>query len=93
MIHRIRLHCVAALLWAALPLPSEEARPVLQVLNGSRQTLDVFWLKSDAERVPNGSIAPGRDTSITTSLGHRLCTVVTTKARYFSRSSSIFIGS
>ena len=61
MIQRIRIFSIAALLCAVLPLPAQEARPVLQILNGSQQTLDVFWLKSDAERVPNGSIAPGKE--------------------------------
>ena len=37
-------------------------RPKLQIINGSGQTIDIFWLKSDAERVPNGSVAPGKDT-------------------------------
>jgi hypothetical protein len=48
-----------------------QARPTLQIINGSTQPLDIFWLKSDAERVPNGSLAPGKDTIITTTLGHR----------------------
>ena len=51
------------------------ARPILQVINGSSQTLDIFWLKTDAERVPNGSLAPGKDTSVTTTLGHRFALV------------------
>ncbi|MEY4485346.1 MAG: hypothetical protein RL693_2798 [Verrucomicrobiota bacterium] len=46
-------------------------RPRLQIINGSRQPVDVFWLKSDNERVPNGSVAAGKDTVITTTLGHR----------------------
>jgi len=50
-------------------------RPKLQVLNGSAQTVDVFWLKNEKERVPNGTIAPGRDTIITTSIGHRFAIV------------------
>ncbi len=49
----------------------EPARPRLQILNGSAQPLDVFWLKSGTERVPHGSVAPGEDTIITTTLGHR----------------------
>ena len=52
-----------------------EKRPVLQVLNGSKQTVDIFWLKSETERVPNGSLAPGKDTEITTTLGHRFALV------------------
>jgi hypothetical protein len=38
---------------AALP------RPVLQVINGSGQPIEVYWLKSDNERIPNGKVAPG----------------------------------
>ena len=52
-----------------------EERPRLQILNGSLQTIDVFWMKSAAERVPNGSVAPGKDTILTTSLGHRFLIV------------------
>jgi len=52
-----------------------EERPRLQILNGSPQTIAVFWMKSDAERIPNGSVEPGRDTVITTSIGHRFLIV------------------
>lgn len=52
-----------------------EGRPRLQILNGSAQTVDLFWLKSDTERVPNGSVAPGTDTIFTTSPGHRFLVV------------------
>lgn len=46
-------------------------RPQLQIINGSSQTADIFWLKSATERVPNGSAEPGKDTIIATTLGHR----------------------
>ena len=46
-------------------------RPRLQILNGSNQIADIFWLESDRARKPNGSIEPGKDTVITTTLGHR----------------------
>jgi len=49
----------------------ERPRPRLQIINGSSQAIDIFWLKSDAERVSNGSVAPGKNTVITTTLGHR----------------------
>jgi len=49
----------------------EPPRPKLQIINGSTETIDIFWLKSDTERVPNGSAAPGKNTLITTTLGHR----------------------
>ncbi len=68
----------AALLVQACALPStavadtpEAARPKLQIINGSREPIAIFWLKSDSERVPNGSVAAGEQTTITTTLGHR----------------------
>lgn len=50
-------------------------RPQLQIINGSSQTADIFWLKSATERVPNGSVEPGKDTIITTTIGHRFAVV------------------
>jgi hypothetical protein len=52
-----------------------QERPRLQVINGSQQTIDLFWLKSDSEKVMNGSVAPGKDTIFTTSPGHRFLLV------------------
>ena len=49
---------------------SDRRRPMLQVINGSNQPVDILWLKTDTERVPNGSVAAGSDTVITTTLGH-----------------------
>lgn len=49
----------------------EPIRPKLQILNGSDQIVDIFWLESDTVRKPNGSIEPGKDTVINTALGHR----------------------
>lgn len=74
---------LAVLLFA--PLASQAAaapaavpdlpRPKLQIINGSSQPADIFWLKSDSERVPNGSVAPDKDTIISTTLGHRFVVV------------------
>ena len=50
-------------------------RPRLQIINASKQPLEVFWLQSKTERVPNGTVAPGEDTVITTTLGHRFALV------------------
>ena len=50
-------------------------RPKLQILNGSGQTVDVLWLKSDTERVANGTVEPGKETTITTTIGHRFAVV------------------
>lgn len=54
---------------------AESPRPQLQILNGTAQTLDIFWLKSATERVSNGSVEPGQHTVITTTLGHRFALV------------------
>jgi hypothetical protein len=50
-------------------------RPRLQIFNGTPDPLDVFWLKDSAERVSNGSIEPGRNLIITTTIGHRFAIV------------------
>ena len=50
-------------------------RPKLRILNGSDQTIEIHWLKSEDERVPNGVVEPGKDTIITTTLGHRFAIV------------------
>lgn len=54
---------------------TEPARPQLQIFNGSTQPLDIFWLKSETERMPNRAVAPGKDTVITTTLGCRFAIV------------------
>ncbi|MDR3622166.1 MAG: hypothetical protein P4L85_22640 [Paludisphaera borealis] len=46
-------------------------RPELQIINGSSQPIEIFWLKADAERVPNGTAAPGEAKLIQTTIGHR----------------------
>ena len=53
-------------------------RPQLQILNGTDGPIEIFWLKSEDQRVPNGIIEPGRDTIIATTIGHRF--VVAEKA-------------
>jgi hypothetical protein len=54
---------------------ADSPRPRLQILNGTDQTVDVFWLNSETERVPNGTVEPGKNTNITTTLGHRFVIV------------------
>ncbi len=46
-------------------------RPVLQIINGTNAPAEIFWLKSDTERVPNGAVAPAETRMIATTLGHR----------------------
>jgi hypothetical protein len=55
-LRRPRFHrCITA--FAAVALSCNQAfceeRPRLQILNGSPQTIDVFWMKSENERVSN----------------------------------------
>lgn len=50
-------------------------RPQLQIINGTSEPIKVFWLKSDAERVSNGQVAPGASRVIGTTLGHRFAVV------------------
>jgi peptidoglycan/xylan/chitin deacetylase (PgdA/CDA1 family) len=57
---------------ADAPRPS---RPALQVLNGSPQPIDIWWLNPANERVSNGQLQPGEQTVIETSLGHRFLLV------------------
>ena len=57
----------------APPVPT--IRPKLQFINGTDNPVDIFWLKTANERIPNGSVEPGKDTVITTTLGHRFAVV------------------
>lgn len=50
-------------------------RPKLQILNAGDKDVEVFWLNTDGNRVPNGNIKPGKDRVIGTSLGHRFVIV------------------
>ena len=59
---------------ASSPLANAR-RPVLQIINGSVQTIEVYWLKSADERIANGRIKPGQNKLITTTLGHRFAVV------------------
>jgi len=55
--------------------PEKPRRPVLQIINGSRQTAEVFWLEPGGGRVSNGRVEPGEQTFITTTISHRFAIV------------------
>jgi hypothetical protein len=56
--------------------PQEAARaPRLQIQNGSKEPIEVFWLRSDNERVSQGTIQPAKDKILTTTIGHRFAIV------------------
>ena len=46
-------------------------RPKLQIINGGTHPVEVFWLKSDTERLKHATIAAGKNLVIETTLGHR----------------------
>jgi len=50
-------------------------RPKLQIINAGPRTVEIFWVKPDGSRVPNGKIAPGRDNIHGTTIGHRFVIV------------------
>lgn len=54
---------------------ADPTRPKLQILNGTEGPVEIFWLKSETERVPNGRVDPDKDTIITTTIGHRFVIV------------------
>jgi hypothetical protein len=69
--------CVFAI-WTCLAEADQNdraARPALQIINGGNGTVDVFWLKSKTERISNGSVEPGKQIVISTTLGHQFAVV------------------
>jgi hypothetical protein len=60
-----------------VPAEAAERRPKLQIINGTAKTVDVFWLADEGKRVPQGAVAPGDDTVISTTIGHRFAIVPT----------------
>lgn len=50
-------------------------RPRLQIINAAPRAVEVFWVKPDGSRVPNGKIQPGHDNILGTTLGHRFVIV------------------
>ncbi len=64
----------AGLCWAQ-DAPTAPRRPVLQIINGSGNTIEVFWINAEQERISNGTAEPGKQLFITTTLGHRFAVV------------------
>ncbi|TWT52774.1 hypothetical protein Pla22_04000 [Rubripirellula amarantea] len=59
----------------ALPCSGESPRPKLQVINGSDQIIDVFWLRTPVDRIASGTISPRENMIIKTSVGHQFVIV------------------
>ena len=47
----------------------------LQVFNGSDRTIEVFWVRDDQQRISNGQVMPGKQSTIDTRIGHRFSIV------------------
>ncbi|MEY3459752.1 MAG: hypothetical protein RL215_2909 [Planctomycetota bacterium] len=79
MFNSKQLFCLCFLLLAACGVSASanpcENRPQLQLINGSREAADVYWLKEPGERVSSGRILPGEETTIATTIGHRFVLV------------------
>ena len=74
VIFRMRSWLAMAMLLIPMAMAEESTprpRPRMQVWNASEQVIDLFWLKSDDEKIPNGTVKPGEDYLFTTSLGNR----------------------
>lgn len=68
-----RLLLIACFLSSALQAALD--RPKLQIINGTTQAAEVFWINGKGERIPNGTVHPGKHTIIGTTLGHRFAVV------------------
>ena len=69
---RIALWLILSIAWGdTLPIAQEDPRASLQIINGTEKIIEVYWIKSDSERISNGQVEPGKDRIIKTTLGHR----------------------
>jgi hypothetical protein len=59
---------------SALPSRAEES-PQLQFINGSKEAIDIFLQEPENQRVPKGSVEPGENQVISTTLGQRFVIV------------------
>jgi hypothetical protein len=70
------LRLIVCLLWVVCALrdsalAAEPRRSKLQIINGTGQLVDIFWLASDSERVPKASVTAGTNIVIDATIGHR----------------------
>lgn len=75
----------ATLAFAAPDAP----RPKLQFINGSDEPVEILWLSEDGKRVPNGVVEPGKDSIITTSIGHSFLVVGKESGKEFTVKSEV----
>lgn len=51
------------------------SRPKLQIINAGPNPVEVFWIDAGGNRVSNGKVEAGKDSIISTTLGHRFVIV------------------
>jgi hypothetical protein len=56
-------------------------RPSLQIINGSEQSIEIFWAPAGMDRVSNGRLEPGQQTTIRTEIGHQFAVVAQSDGR------------
>jgi hypothetical protein len=71
----MRLPVKSLALFFLLVVTALADRPGLQIINGTDYPVEVFWIKDDGARVPNGTVQPGQNTVIQTTIGHRFMVV------------------
>lgn len=64
------LMTIFLVLFVSLINAQDEKRARLRIINASNQPVEIFWLKTETERISNGIIPSGMDSFITTSVGH-----------------------
>lgn len=80
MVRPIIKTLLVAVLFGCSASAADSPRPRLQVINASTETVDLFWLPAEGPEKPSGTISPGKDLVIDTTLGHRFA-VVARKSR------------
>ena len=67
--------CIAWTCIISSAIAQQTQRARLQLINGTDQDYEIFWLKSDTERKSNGIVAAGKEKMISTTVGHRFLLV------------------
>jgi hypothetical protein len=49
----------------------------LQIINGQKEDIEIFWQRPDGQRVSNGIVHPGQNQIVNTTIGHKFALVNT----------------
>ena len=71
----IQVGMIALVLIAGARDSRAEQSPRLQFINSSNETIDIYWLRSDSERIFRAAVEPRRSTVMSTTLNHRFAVV------------------